>query len=168
MKITTLIALLVYASTSFAVKFHSYTNEQGETVFSNVPQNCIKNSSLTCLEYHPVLSNKATNPERKTHQDQFGQKANRPTLDKSGNNNLLEHLGSTEGLQPDILNRIIEVNRLLNEYYPAKPDPGAARKVRQQQEGILDVLQVIRNTAGDTEKPIIDRAIDVLRSRLVQ
>ena len=174
MALKTLLALIVLlpVTTSHAVKFHSYINEKGETVFSNVPEECINNSALTCLEYHPVMSTGSIGPDSsvnpKNGQNQSGQPPDRSDNIRSGSSNFSDEPNTVDsGLQLDSLERIIEMNNLINEYYPAKPNPDDANKVQQQQHQILNVLDVIRNTAGEEEKPSIERAIELLRSNLV-
>jgi hypothetical protein len=169
MKITLFLTLILITCTSQAVKFHSYLNEKGETVFSNVPQNCIKNSTLTCLKYHPVFTSA---PEAKiksrniAHQPRQKPNASaNASSDRTNVNGLFGKQGS--GLQLDLLERVVEMNQFLNEYYPAKPDPSDASRVREQQDTIMHVLQVIRNTVSSDEKPSIERAMDILRSNLV-
>lgn len=71
------------------------------------------------------------------------------------------------GLQLDMLERVVEMNKLMNEYYPGKPDPDDASRVREQQDDIMDVLRVIRNSVGGDQKSSIDSAMDILRSNLI-
>lgn len=163
-KIIFALTLLLHATSSFAVKFHSYINDKGETVFSNVPKRCVKNSLLTCLQYHPVMS--SGNPKKKLNQSR--QKTDPPKnirFKKSTFTNAPSKVGSQ---QLDVLDRIVERYNFINEYFPGKPNPEEAIKVQQHQKTILDVLQVIRNATGGKEKISIDKAIDILRSNHVQ
>lgn len=170
MKTTFTLILILCTSTLHAVKFHSYINDKGETVFSNVPQNCIKNSTLTCLKYHPVFSSGTNSTvEPGSDSSQPVPKAKNPINARSNNSNSnAQSRKSGTGLQLDILDRVVEMNKVINEYFPGQPDPLEANQVRQQQDDILDILQVIRNTASGEEQSSIEKAIDVLRSNLVQ
>lgn len=169
MKIAITLTLFLYVSTLQALKFHSYVNEKGETVFSNVPDNCIKDSTLTCLKYHPVFSSapEATlKPE--SIPNQSGHRTNSAKNSPSNRDHINDLFGKKgSGLQLDMLERVLEMNKLMNEYYPGEPDPDDASRVRQQQDEIMDVLRVIRNSVGGDQKPSIDRAMDILRSNLV-
>ena len=67
-----------------------------------------------------------------------------------------------------MLDQAVEMNQLLNQYYPGAPDPDTAAQVREQQQDIMDVLQVIRGAADDEDRSSIDRAIDIFRSNLAE
>lgn len=169
MKSTLLLTLILFTCTLQAVKFHSYVNDKGETVFSNVPQNCIRDSTLTCLKYHPVFT---AAPEASiksgniAHQStQRSNNSANASSNRANVNGLFGKQGS--GLQLDLLERVVEMNQFLNEYYPGQPDPSDASRVREQQDSIMHVLQVIRNTVSSDEKPSIERAMHLLRSNLV-
>lgn len=167
------LTLLLLAPASYAVKFHSYINEQGETVFSNVPRKCIKNSTLTCLEYHPAMSGgspeKRSSGSQNSTKNQPVTKAGRPlNSTTNGTSNIQQPRQKAIEQKLDILDSIVEMNDIINEYYPGKPDPAEASRVRQQQEDILDVLQVIKSSADSEEKTSIEKAMDILRSNLVE
>jgi hypothetical protein len=165
------LTLFVYVSTAYAVKFHSYVNEKGETVFSNVPRKCTRNSSLTCLEYHPVFaqepsksaaapeseSRHVTKPSRRAENDQAHSMRRLPFPENPGIDQ-----------QFDILNKIVEMNKIVDEYFPAKSSQETMDKARQQQQDILDALQMIRNVSSEEESPSIEKAIDILRSNLIE
>lgn len=165
MKTLITLTLLLYACAPYAVKFHSYVNDKGETVFSNVPQNCTKNSALTCLQYHPVMSSSRPQNVAVQAEEQpdpvVNTRSSKPGLS-------IPRAKTTTDQQLDLLESMAEGYRLVNQYFPGKPDPTDAHRARQQQEGILDVLQVIRKAAGNEDVPPIDKAIDILRSNLVE
>ena len=50
------LGLLYYLPALQALELKSYVNEQGKTVFSNVPSKCIKDSRLLCMQYHPLIA----------------------------------------------------------------------------------------------------------------
>ena len=170
MKSILVLAFLFPASVSYALKFNSYINEHGETVFSNLPEECVQNAALTCLQYHPVMSPEfqtgaATGPERKSANRQ----TSKSNLRAAGKSSAADSPQSTQSsMQMEILDRVVESNRLMNQLYPAQPDPAQAREVRQQQEKILDVLDIINNAASGEEKNTIERAMDVLRSNMIR
>ena len=60
------------------------------------------------------------------------------------------------------------MNQLIDTYYPARPDPAAAQQVREQQQEILEVLEVIRKGANAGQQTTINKAIEVLRSNLAE
>ncbi len=156
-----------------AMRLYRYTNEQGETVISNVPPKCIKDARLTCMERHPVAVGQPGVKPAAT------QKKSRPakTAAKPGRSSRKTAAKSTQpgqtasrNSQPlfNMLDQVVEVNKLLDEYYPGAPDPGTAAQVREQQQDIMDVLQVIRGVADDDDQSTIDRAIEVFRSNLAE
>ncbi len=164
---------LLYVSTSYAVKFHSYVNDKGETVFSNIPQKCVQGATLTCLDRHPVLSSKgsASHDTKKSATatglaNKESRQSNNRTIDKS-HTGAPTNAGSVNSAF-NILDNIVEMNNLMNEYYPASADPEEVAKVRAQQDDILDVLQIIKGASNNEEQGTIEKAIDVLRSNLVQ
>ena len=161
------LALLFFVSHSYAVKFHSYVNDKGETVCSNVPADCIENSVLTCLRYHPVMS---AQPPAVTPSPQTKSGTTKRPIGTDSVFNDFKHTPGNKGndLQLDILDRIVGINALINQYYPGRPDPSKVKEVRNQQENILQTLHMIRNTANREEKPAIERAIQILRSNLAQ
>lgn len=165
---------LLYVSSTYAVKFHSYVNEKGETVFSNIPQKCVQAATLTCLEMHPALSMK---PAKTRTSDRSGLKsgpvAKRSTGQSRSRTTANAQAGSQSAGTPissafNILDNIVEMNHLMNEYYPASADPADTAKVRAQQEDILDVLQIIKGASSNKEQGTIEKAINILRSNLVQ
>jgi hypothetical protein len=167
-----LLLLSVYASSAYALKFHSYVNEKGETVYSNVPRNCTRNSSLTCLEYHPVIKQSGNHQSIANHDSGNAGKINQAKKQQkhqrqSPGNPYLTDTPSIDQ-QFDLLNNIVEMNKLMDEYFPAPPDPQQSRQVRQQQQDILNVLQSIKNLSSEEESPSIEKAINILRSNLVE
>lgn len=160
--------LILHATTPYAVKFHSYINEKGETVFSNIPKKCIQKSTLTCLQYHPLMftgdKKSNTSGKAKSYLKQSGQKTKHSEYSRPEK---IDNSNDSYDTSFDILNNIVEMNNLMNEYYPAESDPVEANKVRQQQEDILDVLQVIKGVSSEGEKSSIDRAINILRNNLI-
>ncbi len=143
-------------------------NEKGEIVFSNVPKQCINKSALTCLQYHPVISSGATgslsSDKAKLNFKQSGKKAIQVEYNKPQK---IDNSNGSYDTSFDILNNIVEMNNLMNEYYAGESDPAEANKVRQQQEYILDVLQVIKGVSSEGEKSSIEKSIDILRNNLV-
>lgn len=168
-KIITAFFLLLYASNLYAVRFHSYINEKGETVFSNVPEKCIQKSALTCSEYHPVMSTAYKNPvKQKLENRQTGKRSN-PRINKGADksDNKETFSSTSQGSSFEILNNIVEMNNLMNQYYPAEPDKADAARVRQQQEEILDVLQIVKGASSEGEKSSIEKAINILRENVI-
>jgi hypothetical protein len=168
-KFITAFFLFLYVSNLYAVRFHSYINEKGETVFSNVPKKCIQKSALTCLEYHPVMSTpekKSNRPELVPENTEFN--ANHQIYNRA-HKSVNEETPFTTSLDSsfEILNNIVEMNNLMNQYYPAEPDKAEAARVRQQQEDILDILEIIKGASSAGEKSPIEEAIQILRSNLI-
>jgi hypothetical protein len=168
-KIITAFFLFLYASNLYAVRFHSYINEKGETVFSNVPEKCIQKSALTCSEYHPVMSNAYKNPVKQKIDNSQTSKRSKPRTNKRAykSDNKETFLNTSVGSSFEILNNIVEMNNLMNEYYPAEPNKADADRVRQQQEDILDVLQIIKGASSEGEKSSIEKAINILRENVI-
>ena len=152
-----------------AVEFQRYTNSDGVTVYSNVPANCIRDSVLTCLQYHPVIS--AEKPAATSHSSAKPPVAkSRPRTGRPAATTARRSEPATRDtrLQLGVLEQIAEMNAIINQYYPGLPDPADAQKAREQQENILEVLQVIQKAASGEERSTIDRAIDILRSNLIE
>ncbi len=163
--------LLTQLQPAEAMRFYRYTNEQGETVISNVPPNCVNNARLTCMDRHPVSvgppAAPTKTPEKTTRSTTSAQspsvssrQAAQPgTRSKPTENNAYQPLF-------DMLDQVVERKQLLDEYYTATPDPDTAAQVRAQQQDIMDILQTIRGSADSEDQSTIDRAIDIFRSNL--
>ena len=155
-----------------ALRFNSYVNEQGQTVYSNVPKQCIRGQLMTCGDQHPVMSGQADNrpavanapvarSDGKRRAAQPKQSAGRHTVGMPGSSAQVN-----EDSLFSILNQVSEMNALLDEYFPGNPDPEELARVRQQQEGILEILQGIKKAATSEQQSSIEKAIDILRSNL--
>lgn len=168
------LAMTLPASTAYALKFHSYVNDRGETVFSNVPAKCVKDSSLTCMQYHPLFAEPEVKAESTgtTANGDSGQQASSSRRSTGGRSPLpaaVLKLGNAgTGLDLNLLDRVVEMNQLIDTYYPARPDPAAAQQVREQQQEILEVLEMIRKGADTGQQTTINKAIEVLRSNLAE
>lgn len=174
MRFTVLIILLLTTSIAQALEFRSYTNSEGVTVLSNVPKNCVKNSVMTCLQYHPVISSgpSSSTPGGAAHAKPpaAATAAGGPGRASSatGRHNARPPTTATSNLQMDTLERIAEMYGIINEYFPGYSDSQAATDARAEQENILGVLQTIRGLASSDDQPTIERAIDILRANLVE
>ncbi len=163
--------LLAQLQPAEAMRFYRYTNEQGETVISNVPPDCVNNARLTCMDRHPVsvgppaVSTGA--PDKKSQSTTSAQSPSVSSRQATQPGTQSKPTGPN-AYQPlfDMLDQVVERKQLLDEYYTAAPDPDTAAQVRQQQQDIMDILQVIRGTADSDDQSTIDRAIDIFRSNL--
>lgn len=150
-----------------AVKFYSYTNDEGVTVYSNVPRDCVSGSVMTCMDYHPAIRGAESGPQ--VAADAVGRNSTPANpVNRSASRSLPEfQQQAVEHGLFNVLENIGEMNALVDQYFPGNSDPVEAAKVRQRQEKILDMLEIIRRGAGDDEKSSIDRAIGILRDNLV-
>ena len=174
-KLTVGLFILLAVSNSYALKFHSFVNEKGETVYSNVPQECIRNAVLTCMDRHPAVLDSRKSDRRSygtgTGSARFaGKNSNQQSSRRKTSNMDVDNQPSGASVTSafGVLQNIVEMNKLMNEYYPAQADPADSAKVRAQQEDILDVLDIIRAASSNEEQGTIDKAIDILRSNLVE
>ncbi len=171
-KIIIALISLIVATSSQAVRFHSYVNDKGQTVYSNVPANCIRQSVLTCNQYHPVVS---TGSSVSSSADATGKtkNLNAPVISngKGGYSNSLSqrkpNLVETNS-KFDILDRIVEMKKVVDEYFPGNGSSTERGHVRQQQDDIMGVLQLIKNAADPEESLSIERAIDIFRDNTVE
>lgn len=163
--------LSLFCASADAIRFHSYTNEKGETVYSNLPRKCVSDSIMTCAGYHPV------NRDVETQQNTLDKapSAKQSSRNKKGYSTNTAPSGTgfpTTGDQLGqeqlfgILENIVEMKGVLDKYFPGSSDPQEATKVRQQQQQILGVLQGIKQGADSDERPLIERAINILRENL--
>lgn len=169
LSLSLLIAISVgYSLPLKAVKFYSYTNENGETVYSNVPQSCITNSVMTCMDHHPAIHTAEPALDSVSRPDTANRRASSPvnSANLSSRSTARQNQAVEDGLF-DVLENIGEMNAIVNEYFPGNSDPVEAAKVRERQEKILEVLEVIKRGAGEDERTSINRAIGILRDNLV-
>ena len=158
---------MVYSMPLKAVKFYSYTNDQGETVFSNVPRDCVSDSVMTCMDYHPVTrrslpeTRPTPSPERSKRLPEKS-----PNASGSRNSPAFRQQAVNDSLL-GVLENLSDMNAIIDQYFPGNADPVEAAKVRERQEKILEVLEVLKRGAGDDERPTINRAIGILRDNLV-
>ena len=164
--------ILLYMSSSYALGLQSYVDEQGRTVFTNLPAECVKDSRLTCMEYHPLVSQTGSSA------NDSEAIASRPTGPfSSADNQRCKTLadpgaasGDNQSALPglDVLQSLVEVNRIVDQYFPGDANPEMVQDVRQKQEKILKMLGGLRNSADQEQKSTIDRAIEVLRSNMAR
>jgi len=126
------LGLLFYLSSSHALELKSYVNERGETVFTNVPSACIKNSRLACMQYHPLMAKKQPpadarpNAAKANTAKNTAQSSTRPTdngakpdISKSA----LLGLRAAQGLK-----QLVEANKILDQHFPAGSVGGNAAR----------------------------------------
>ncbi len=172
--IRVIIAFMALMSTtsSQAVRFHSYVNDEGQTVFSNVPKKCIRQSILTCNQYHPVVSTGqgvSASTKAKDKTDKPGSPVKSSTYGgytKSSSQRKPNIVGTNS--QFDILGRIVEMKKIVDEYFPGNGSVTERNQVSQQQDDIMNVLQLIKKAADPEESQSIQRAIDIFRDNTVE
>lgn len=174
MRIIIAFTVLMIATSTQAIKFHSYINDEGKTVFSNVPKNCVNQSVLTCLQYHPVIStdnrdSKSNGVDTKNRSNQTTTLTGHPGRNINSRFQFQQRSNETgRNHEFDVLNRVVEMNKLINDYFPGNGSSSDANQVRQQQNNILEVIQVIRKAANPEERQSIDHAIDIFRSNRIE
>ncbi len=117
------LGVLFYLPSANALEFKSYVNERGETVFTNLPSACIKNSRLACMQYHPLMVNKQPLPDAPPNTAKANAAKNtaqsparptdngaKPDISKSA----LLGLRAVKGLK-----QLVEANKILDQHFPA-------------------------------------------------
>jgi hypothetical protein len=156
-----LLILICLPFSAQALRFQSYTNEKGETVFSNLPAKCIEKGRLTCLQHHPL----SAKPKRATTPQKQSTRNTRP-MTTTTRAPISPEVNSEADLF-DMLDEVVEIKQLLDKYYPAAADPETERSVKEQQQQIMNTLKLIRNVANQQELPSIERAIDIFQTHRI-
>ena len=170
--------MMLQTGSVLAVDFTGQKQLDGKSVYSNIPAECVEDGVLICLQYHPMnqLHFQKSQPSTSASVN-----ASSPTSSQSTRAGVRISSGSTAdntaaqasgqasiSPQLNVLQQLVEMNRMLDEHFPGQGIAQDRARVQQQQNQIMQLLGSVEDAAPDDMRPTIRQAIEIFQSGMVQ
>ena len=167
--------MMLQSGSVLAVDFSGQMQQDGKSVYSNIPAECVEDGVLICLQYHPMnqLHFQKSQPANSSSANSSSPAASQSTRANvrisSGDNTGAQASGQAAiSPQLSVLQQLVEMNNLLDEHFPGQGSAQDRARVQQQQNQIMQLLGTVEDAAPEDMRPTIRQAIEIFQSGMVK
>ncbi len=154
-----------------SVDFTDQVLQDGRSVYSNIPAECVRDGVLICLQYHPLNQlhfNHSRAPASATVARPTPKTSRTRVIRQSPAAAASASQATAANAQLSVLEQLVEMNRILDEHFPGAGSAQDRARVKQQQSQIMNILNTVEGVASEDAKPTIRRAIEIFQSGISQ
>ncbi len=171
-----MLTLLLHAGSAVAVDFTGQVQQDGSSVYSNIPADCVEDGVLICLQYHPMnqlhfqrpqASAKPSPSAASTASSKSSSGQVRIKSQTAGNS--AEAAGQA-ALNPQlgVLQQLVEMNKILDQHFTGQGSAQDRLRVQQQQNQVMQLLGTVEEAASEEMRPTIRQAIEIFQSGMLE